>query len=98
MLQVTDSAATIFRGILAKENVDGSAIRIASTPSAQPGKAEIAFHAVDGPHTGDVQVPAPGIQLFVEPELADELDDAVLDATATQDGQASFSLVKGTDG
>ena len=42
MLQVTDTAATIFRGILAQDDVDGSAIRIAATPTAEPGKAEIA--------------------------------------------------------
>ena len=55
---------------------------------------------MNGPHAGDVQVPVPGVELFVEPQLADELDDAVLDATSTQDGQASFSSssARRTDG
>jgi len=94
MLQVTDNAATVFRLILAQEDIAGSAIRVATTPAPEAGKAEISFLAVDGPYAGDVEVPASGVQVFVEPELAGELDDAVLDANATQDGGASFSLVK----
>jgi Fe-S cluster assembly iron-binding protein IscA len=98
MLQVTDSAATIFRGILDQDDVDGSAIRLAATPSPEPGRAEISFLAVEGPHVGDVEVPAAGVQVYVEPKLADELDDAVLDAQPTQGGGASFSLVKQAQG
>ncbi len=94
MLQVTDSAATVFRVILSQGDVEGSAIRLAAMPTEEPGRAEISFLAVDGPHAGDVEVPAPGVQVYVEPELANELDDAVLDAEATQDGAASFSLAR----
>ena len=94
MLQVTDNAANVFQVILAQDHVEGSAIRLATTPAAEAGRAEISFHAVDGPHVGDVEVPASGVQVYLEPELASELDDAVLDATASQDGTASFSLGK----
>lgn len=94
MLQVTDDAATVFRVILSQEEVSGSAIRLAATPTADPERAEISFLAVDGPSAGDVEVGAPGIQVYVEPELAQELDDAVLDANASDDGLASFTLSK----
>ena len=91
MLQVTDNAAAVFQDILAHEEVQGSAIRLAAAPSEEPGKGEITFLAVESPEAGDVEVSAAGVQVFMEPQLAGQLDHAVLDAEGTGEG-ANFSV------
>jgi Fe-S cluster assembly iron-binding protein IscA len=97
MLQVTDRAASVFRDMLDRDDVPGTAIRLALEPSAEPGSREIAFVAVDGPKVGDVETKASGVKVVVAPELVDQLDDKVLDAEKTPQGP-NFTMFEQAEG
>lgn len=97
MLEVTDAAASVFRSILVRDDVRATAIRLRKAPSDEPGGAEIEFLAVDDPNPWDVDTSTTGFRVFVEPWLAEELDDAVLDAEPTPDGPA-FAVHRRGDG
>lgn len=91
MLQITDTAASVFRDILSKEDVPGNAIRLA--PEIQEdGRGGISLQAIDEPAPSDAPAEATGVQVVVAPELADSLNDAILDARPTEQG-AEFFLV-----
>jgi hypothetical protein len=87
MLQVTEAAASILRQ--AYPEVPGTAIRIqpVQTPAGEPA---IGFQPVTSPNEGDAEGQAPGLDVFVAPELSDPLDQAVLDTRQTQEGTELF--------
>jgi hypothetical protein len=89
VLQVTEAAASVLRQAVGPPDVPGSAVRIqpVETPAGQPG---ISFQPVDSPNEGDAEGQAPGLDVFVAPELSDPLDEAVLDARQTQEGTELF--------
>lgn len=89
MLQVTEAAVSILRQAVERPEVPGTAIRIepVQTPTGTPG---IGFQPVTGPNEGDAEGQAPGIDVFVAPELSEPLDEAVLDARQTPEGTELF--------
>lgn len=89
MLQITDTAASVFREILAQEDVPGNAIRIASE-TQEGGREGISLLAIDEPAPTDAPAEAPGVRVVVAPELADSLEDAVLDARPSEQGPEFF--------
>lgn len=91
MLQVTESAAFAFRTILQREDVPGNAIRLAPTME-NDGQIGIALQAVDQPGPDDAVTSAEGVEVVVAPELAQALDDSVLDAKQSEEGMAKFFL------
>lgn len=86
MLQVTDAAAVVFKAILDLEDVEGSAIRLAPSPSPEEGVVGVSFQAVGGPDENDHATAATGVDVYVAPELVKPLDTAVLDARDTDQG------------
>ena len=89
MLQVTEAAASILRQAVEAPEGPGAAVRIepVQTPVGDPA---ISFQPVGGPTEGDTEGDAPGLDVFVAPELSDPLDEAVLDARETQEGAELF--------
>jgi len=85
MLLVTDQAATLFREILAREEISGDAIRLVAR-STDDGSTRIVLTTVDRPTEADVPTQADGVDVFVAPELATDVDGAVLDAEVTEAG------------
>ena len=85
MLLVTDHAATLFREILAREEITGEAIRLVARPT-DDGSTRIVLTAIDGPTEADVPTQADGVDVFVAPELAIQVDGAVLEAEMTGAG------------
>jgi Fe-S cluster assembly iron-binding protein IscA len=93
MLHVTDAAVTVFKEILDREDVTGSAIRRAAVE--QPtGGSEIALQAVDGPREDDAPTEADGVDVFVDANLAVPLDTAVLDTEDTETGPKLVVLAR----
>ncbi len=87
MLQVTDAAVSVFKEFLA--STEGGAIRI--EPVQGPGgETGITFTAVTQGRTGDAGAEATDLDVFVAPELASSLDDAILDARSTDRGPELF--------
>ena len=97
MLQITDTAASAFREILAQEDVPGQAIRLVPERKSD-GQAGISLEAIDEPAPADAQAEAKGVRVVVSPELAPKLDDAVLDANPTEQGTEFFIRQQGSDG
>jgi Fe-S cluster assembly iron-binding protein IscA len=89
VLQVTEAAVSVLRQVIERPEVPQTAIRIqpVQTPA---GEAAISFQPVTSPNEGDVEGKAPGLDVFVAPELSDPLDEAVLDARETQEGTELF--------
>ena len=90
MLQITDSAASAFREILAaREEVRGQAIRLVQETKTN-GRGGITLEAINEPAPADAEAQAQGVRVVVAQELASTLDDAVLDAKPTEQGTEFF--------
>jgi Fe-S cluster assembly iron-binding protein IscA len=89
MLQVTESAETLFRQFLEREDVTGNAIRIQPAPGPE-GESTVTFEVVDQPDTNDAPAESPGVDIYVAPELTEPLGEAKLDARVTEKGSELF--------
>ena len=79
MLLVTDQAASVLRDILGRDDVEGNAIRLAPEV-LQDGSTQIALQAIVEPRAADAPTQAEGVDVFVAPELASDLENSVIDA------------------
>jgi Fe-S cluster assembly iron-binding protein IscA len=89
MLQITDTAASAFRDILAREEVRAQAIRLVPRTRTN-GRSGISLEAINEPAPADAEARAQGVRVVVAEELASTLDDAVLDAKPTEQGTEFF--------
>jgi Fe-S cluster assembly iron-binding protein IscA len=82
MLQVTRSAASTLAGARAQEGLpDHFGVRIFAGATATPDmKSAYQFGFVEAPETSDQVTEAEGTRVFVAPEVADSLENALLDA------------------
>jgi Fe-S cluster assembly iron-binding protein IscA len=81
MLQVTRSAASTLAGARAQEGLpDHFGVRIFAGATATPDMTAYQFGFVEAPETSDQVTEAEGTPVFVAPEVADSLEDALLDA------------------
>ncbi|MGH2540989.1 MAG: hypothetical protein ACRDGK_10740 [Actinomycetota bacterium] len=79
MLLVTDHAASVFRAILDRDDVSGTAIRLSPEPT-DDGSLRISLSAISQPRDEDVPTRAEGVDVFVAPELAPQVEGSVLDS------------------
>ena len=89
VLQITDTAASAFRDILAREEVSGQTIRLVPETRTN-GQGGITLEAINEPAPADAEAQAQGVRVVVAQELAPKLDDAVLDAKPTEQGTEFF--------
>lgn len=87
MLQVTSQAAQTINRAREKEGLPenfGVRIFAAPDPSANSNQASVyGFGFVEGPQAGDAVGQTDGTPYYVAPEVADSLDDVVLDVADT---------------
>jgi Fe-S cluster assembly iron-binding protein IscA len=87
MLQVTSQAAQTLNRAREKEGLPenfGVRIFAAPDPSANSQQASVhGFGFVEGPRDGDAIGQTDGTPYYVAPEVADSLDDVVLDVADT---------------
>lgn len=87
MLQVTSQAAQTLNRAREKEGLPenfGVRIFAAPDPSANSQQASVyGFGFVEGPHDGDAVGQTDGTPYYVAPEVADSLNDVVLDVADT---------------
>lgn len=87
MLQVTEDAAAAFKLIADHAQMDGETFRVERSPgSTDEDGGTLRVQPVASPQAGDVPAEAPGIDVYVAPDLADSLSDAVIDARLTSGG------------
>jgi Fe-S cluster assembly iron-binding protein IscA len=84
MLQVTKSAASRLAGERAQQGLpDHFGVRIFASATATPDmRSAYQFGFVEEPGAGDQIADAEGTRVFVAPEVADSLEESVLDAEA----------------
>ena len=91
MLTLTPTASDAIRQLVDNSgSFDAAGVRIAAgEPTDQGTPLQLAL--VDGPEPGDEVVTEDQATVFVEPEIAEVLDEVVLDAQIT-DGRVEFAL------
>ena len=87
MLQVTDDAAAAFKLIADHAQIQGETFRVERSPGTndEDGRT-IRVQPVESAQPGDVAAEAPGIDVYVAPDLADALGESVIDARMTSAG------------
>jgi iron-sulfur cluster assembly protein len=88
MLTLTPTAAEVVRTIVAEAPQSG--LRIAPGPPTDTGTA-LEMSLVEEPEATDQEIDDDGATIYLEPQVAELLEDKVLDAVV-EDGQISFSL------
>lgn len=85
VLQVTNNAASILAGARAQKGLpDHFGVRIFASVTATPDmKSTYQFGFVEEPEANDQLAEAEGTRVFVAPEVADSLENAVLDIEDT---------------
>jgi iron-sulfur cluster assembly protein len=93
VLTLTPNAAEVVRQLVASAPVDDEAggVRISAGETTPTGTA-LNIAIVHGPETEDQSVDDAGAHVFLEPGVAEFLDDKVLDAQVDA-GQVSFALL-----
>lgn len=94
MLTVTPAAAEAVRALVAAAPIDhdSGAIRI-SPGTRTPDGTSLQLVLVDAPETADEEVHVGGSHVFLERQVADFLDDKVLDASFEPGGEVRFSVL-----
>jgi iron-sulfur cluster assembly protein len=88
MLTLTPTCAEVVRTIMAEAPQAG--LRISPGPPTDAGTA-LEMSLVDEPEAADQEIDDDGATIYLEPQVAELLEDKVLDAIV-EDGHISFSL------
>jgi iron-sulfur cluster assembly protein len=92
MLTITETAAEAIRAIVEDSDLpDEAGLRFA-LDSVGEGEVRLEVAVAPEPVAGDAQVETGGAHVYLDPQAAVVLDDKVLDAQATEDGQIAFSF------
>jgi iron-sulfur cluster assembly protein len=92
MLTITPTASALIRQLVDTSDVPESAgVRIAAGEPTDLG-TPLELALVDGPEPGDEVVGGEDASVFLEPEIAGDLDHTVLDAEMIDDGRIQFAL------
>ena len=90
MLQMTDRAADLLRNLRREAQLpDEAGVRVFSE-SAKTGEPTLSLGFAPDPAPGDQVAEHDGLRLFVAPELAEPLSEAVMDVMAAQDGESQL--------
>jgi iron-sulfur cluster assembly protein len=92
MLTITETAAEAIRAIVEESELpDEAGLRFA-LDSVGEGEVRLEVAVTPEPAAGDAEVESAGAHVYLDPEAAVVLDDKVLDAQPTGDGQIAFSF------
>lgn len=90
MLTITDSAASAIRSLTSQPDLpDDIGMRIKKQGDGAPS-FQIAL--TEGPAAGDQVVEEGGARIFLEPAVADALEDKALDAQVNEQGDLAFRI------
>ena len=89
MLEMTSRAATLLTDLRRESDIPNEAgVRVYSDKNEQ-GQPTVAIAFAADPMPGDAIAETDGVRLFVAPEVAEPLDEAVIDVTA-EDGASQL--------
>src|SRR5579859_1924816 len=92
MLALTDSAVGVIRDLTTQAGLpDGTGLRIAPQPDVGNGESPaFALSLSQGPGAGDEVIEAADTRVYLEPQVAQQLQDKVLDARIDEQGEVAF--------
>lgn len=96
MLTLTPIAAEAVRQIVASGPIQETGGLRISPGETTPEGTELQISLVDEPETADQAVDEDGAHVYLEPTVAQFLDDKVLDAEV-QEGHVNFAVREGAD-
>jgi iron-sulfur cluster assembly protein len=92
MLTITETAAEAIRAIVEESQLpDEAGLRFA-LDSVGTDEVRLEVAVAPEPVEGDAEVESAGAHVYLDPQAAVVLDDKVLDAQPTGDGQIAFSF------
>jgi len=92
MLTVTESAAEAIRAIVETNELPEEAGLRFALDGVGEGEVTLQVAVTPEPKEGDAEVEAAGAHVYLDAEAAVALDDKVLDAQPTEDGEVQFSF------
>ncbi|MFI0353896.1 Fe-S cluster assembly protein HesB [Actinomadura sp. 9N407] len=96
MLTLTSGAVQVIRTVTANpEMPPETGIRI---ESGIDGSDALRLSVAPAPEAGDQVVEAEGARVYLEPVVAEMLEDKTLDAQVDPQGDVAFSIAEGEDG
>ena len=92
MLALTDTAVGVIHDLTTQPGLpDGTGLRISPQPAGQNGTGPaFALTLAQGPGLGDEVIEAADAVVYLEPEVAQQLQDQVLDARIDEQGEVAF--------
>jgi iron-sulfur cluster assembly protein len=95
MLTLTPMAAEVVRTLVADAPIDDESGGIRISPAEQtPEGTSLQLALVDAPETADEEIDAGGAHVFLEAQVAEFLDDKVLDASVEPGGGVKFAVLE----
>jgi len=92
MLTLTENASTVVKSLASRGGTSEEAgLRISSSA---PDSREYAVEVAASPADTDTIVETDGARVFLEPNAAFSLDDKVLDADVSEQGNVRFSIAE----
>lgn len=92
MLTLTENASTVVKTLASRGGAgDEAGLRISSTA---PESSEYAVEVAPQPADADTVIESAGARVFLEPNAALSLDDKVLDADVSEQGNVRFSIAE----
>jgi len=91
MLALTDSAVGVIHDLTTQPGLpDGTGLRIAPQPGVGGEGPAFALSLSQGPGVGDEVIETADTKVYLEPEVAQQLQDKVLDARIDEQGEVAF--------
>ncbi|WP_022880917.1 (Fe-S)-cluster assembly protein [Gryllotalpicola ginsengisoli] len=92
MLTLTENASTVVKTLTTRGGTsEEGGLRISSQ---DPASREYAVEVAPAPQSADTIVEEGGARVFLEPNAATSLDDKVLDADVSAEGNVRFSIAE----
>jgi iron-sulfur cluster assembly protein len=92
LLALTDSAVGVIHDLTNQPGLpDGTGLRITPQPGPDDGTGPaFALSLAQAPGAGDEVIEAADARVYLEPEVAQQLQDKVLDARIDEQGEVAF--------
>jgi iron-sulfur cluster assembly protein len=96
MLALTDTAVGVIHDLTTQPGLpDGTGLRIAPQPDGENGVGPAyALSLSQGPGAYDEVIEAADTRVYLEPQVAEQLQDKVLDARIDEQGEVAFLVTQ----
>ncbi len=95
MLALTETAVGVIHDLTTQPGLpEGTGLRIAPQASDNGAAPTFALSLSQAPQAADEVIETPDARIYLEPAVAQELDDKVLDARIDEQGEIAFLITQ----